>query len=571
MEMSRKYLINELESSVRENLIGLVLRNESLQLFEDENVVFDKNCLQKSNKVVIIGGGGSGHEPLHAGYVGEGFLTAAVAGNIFAAPSSNSIFKAIKRLSAINNNEVLLLVGNYTGDRLTFGLAKERALLENIKVEMLLFGEDCAFIEMESSVGRRGLAGQAVMIKLAGALNDGKRTALQIKTELESISKGIHTISVSLTACNIPGVGMSFTLPTDQMEVGLGIHGEAGIRRTSVRNASHVVELMWSYIEKDLVKKNGSLAIFINNLGGLTVFEMNIICKEIVLYARSKGFQVERIYCDTFVTSLNMAGVSITVLEVGEHLINLLDASGVCDKWQSKCDIRRVPNKDPFFVTSESVRNEESENEKLDKALELPFGKDFFIVAVREACKQLILNERYLNELDSAAGDSDCGSTLSKGCNAILKALNENKLRPSFTQLARISENTMGGTSGAVYSLLFSAAAAQLTSDSKNVNKVEFWLNCITKAMNKISEYGQAKVGDRTLLDSLNAIRLVFEENKNSTDYVHVAQQLANNVDAAAKSTASMKPKAGRASYVDTKLVTQVDPGAVAVSIWITA
>ncbi|RWS18662.1 bifunctional ATP-dependent dihydroxyacetone kinase/FAD-AMP lyase (cyclizing)-like isoform X3, partial [Leptotrombidium deliense] len=150
MESSRQYLLNDLQTCIRDNLTGLVLRNEFLQLFEDVNIVFDKNSLQKSNKVVIISGGGSGHEPMHAGYVGDGFLTAAVAGNIFAAPSSNTIYKAIKRFSVINKNGVLLMVANYTGDRLNFGLAKERASLENIKVEMFLFGEDCAFDEKQT-------------------------------------------------------------------------------------------------------------------------------------------------------------------------------------------------------------------------------------------------------------------------------------------------------------------------------------------------------------------------------------------------------------------------------------
>ncbi|RWS19947.1 triokinase/FMN cyclase-like isoform X2, partial [Leptotrombidium deliense] len=374
-------------------------------------------------------------------------------------------------------------------------------------------------------------------------------------TELESFSKCIHTINVALTACNIPGVGMSFKLPKDQIEVGLGLHGEAGIRRTNMLTTP----------------VHFGTAIFINNLGGLTVMEINILCKETLTYVQQKGFVVERIVSEMFATSFNMAGVSITVLEVDALLIKLLDARAVCEVWQAKCNIKRAPNKNPFLLTSKSVKDEENENEKLDSKLELPFGKDFFIVATREVRKRLLKNEAYLNELDRVGGDSDCGSTLAKGCNAVIKALDANSLRPSFTQLARISESAMGGTSGAVYSQLFSAAAREVTSISKTASRVDFWLKCVTRAINKISEYGQAKVGDRTMLDALNAVRLVFEQNKYLTDFSFIARQLTRDVEAATKAKATMELKAGRAAYVDAILVTEPDPGAAAVSIWVKA
>ncbi|RWS01096.1 bifunctional ATP-dependent dihydroxyacetone kinase/FAD-AMP lyase (cyclizing)-like protein [Dinothrombium tinctorium] len=578
-----KHLINGLEESVRENLLGSVLRNGNLQLLKDGNIVVKKdfkNSILAKNKVALISGGGSGHEPFGVGAIGEGMLTAVVAGNIFAAPSARNILKAIRVLGSKDKDSagVLLILNNYTGDRLNFGLAQERALLEGYKVGSVIFGEDSAFHEIKSSAGRRGLAGVVLLIKIAGALADQFKGFDYIKAEIEKVAQNIRTISVSLTACNIPGVGLSFILPNDELEVGLGIHGEAGIERIKMRSAMEAVELMLNFIERDAPWNRSEMndvkiALLINNLGGLSTFEINIITKEAISQLQAKGFCIERVYCGAFITSFNMCGVSITVCRVDEHILHLLDAPCASEIWQNCISLPKKPNSNETAIfQSDSTLEIKSDCEIIDS---LPFARSEFLTAVETACVKIMEAESYLNDLDSEAGDSDCGSTLSNGAKAILNCIRKGALQPSFLQLAHIVEEVMGGTSGAIYSLLFTGASSVVSNVIANrlevKNKVHFWYQAVDKGMDLISKYSLAQVGDRTMLDSLNALRTQLVLNENSTDYSTLARKIAEAVDEAANSTINMKARAGRASYVNQERLTKADPGAKSIAIWVKA
>ena len=373
--------------------------------------------------------GGAGHEPAEAGFVGKGLLTGSISGKIFAAPPAGKILKLIKTIAKRDkSNQVLLIFPNYTGDRLNFGLACEKAKLEGYKVETHVFGDDCTFYGEEKRVGRRGLAGIVLAHKIAGALTEEGKSLEQIKQVLLQVDKSIGTISISLSECNIPGLGSSFSLGQDEMELGLGLHGEAGFTRLKVSSAKKGVELMLnqllgkdSYLDRHFKDNdNRKIAVMVNNLGGLSQFELNIVSKEVILQVEQLGFSIERYYCGTFKTSFDMSGVSITILGVDEKILKLLDAPCQSPGWTQQFT--------PTFKINHSellVRTTNSVKDSIDYSFDnLKFGRELFLNAVKLSCEKLIINESYLNELDRETGDGDTGSTLCTSARHILELIN---------------------------------------------------------------------------------------------------------------------------------------------------
>ncbi|KAG8006044.1 Triokinase/FMN cyclase, partial [Nibea albiflora] len=235
----KKKLLNSADDCVDEALCGLVRASGGLSLLKGHRVVLRSDRDNLRGKVALLSGGGSGHEPAHGGYVGAGMLSAAVAGGVFASPPPASILAAILSLHNAGASGVLLIVKNYTGDRLNFGLAAEQARNHGVAVDMVIVAEDCAF-DQPSKAGRRGLCGTIFIHKLAGALAEEGCSLDQIVSQVTEVLKGIGTLGVSLSPCSVPGCLPSFDLPPGDMELGLGIHGEAGIRRSKVTQTQPV-------------------------------------------------------------------------------------------------------------------------------------------------------------------------------------------------------------------------------------------------------------------------------------------------------------------------------------------
>jgi len=304
------HLINSVENAAQESLLGSVKTNPTVQLIKEYNVVIRKDLSDFQNlkrKVAIISGGGSGHQPYCDGYCGDYGVDAAVSGPIFASPSSYQVLGAIQQFP--KNVGILLLFNNYTGDRLNFGIAMERARLLGYDVDMLLAADDCAFhdkkisnledLEIDESViaksklGTRGLAGVYFMVRLANVLARKGLNLKELRQRLSEYSDLITTYSVSLNSCDIPGVGRSFNIDNLQMELGLGIHGELGAGRTNLEPLSSIIERMLYQLNKALCDKLGQhlnqlpreqleLIVLVNNLGGLSQFELNIVCNELI-------------------------------------------------------------------------------------------------------------------------------------------------------------------------------------------------------------------------------------------------------------------------------------------------
>jgi len=326
-----KKLVNNPTECVTESLQGYVATHAHLKLLKGYNIVVrtDFQQVKKENKVVIITGGGSGHEPAHIGYVGKGMLTAAVCGDVFTSPSSASILTAIR--TCASGAGVLLIVKNYTGDRLNFGKALEVSRGEGINIEMVIVDEDCALTSKDRSAGRRGLCGTVLVHKIAGSMAESGKSLHEIQQYLnDHVIPNMGTISLSLSACSIPGKPYNFHVPHDVVEFGLGIHGEAGIYKTKLLSAKELVKKMLDHMmenslfprivdEEVIVLINNpdeEVIVLINNLSGTTNLELSIVAKEARQYLESLKVKVIRCFMGAMVTSLEMAGVSITIMVV---------------------------------------------------------------------------------------------------------------------------------------------------------------------------------------------------------------------------------------------------------------
>ncbi|XP_050407646.1 triokinase/FMN cyclase [Patella vulgata] len=579
-----KKLINTVERCVDECLEGLVAVNPGLRLLEGHRVVVRSDIEEfvKSGKVTLVCGGGSGHEPAHAGYVGPGMLSAAVAGAVFTSPPPHSILAAIRTVGKNNQAGVLVIIKNYTGDRLNFGLAVERAKAEGIKVDMVVVGEDCALTSTDKTAGRRGLCGTVFIHKIAGSLAEEGRSLEEIAVIVKDAVDSMGTIGLSLAPCSVPGSGPSFKLEQDEMELGLGIHGEAGVKRLKLTNVQTAISTMLDHMTNQATKthlelaKGDAVGVIVNNLGGTSILELNIAAKEAISYLENKGLTVDRVYCGSFMTALEMAGISLTVLKLNEVLRDCLDSPTVAPGWSKPM----LPKGQRLRATPIPLKTTESSHgDKIDVSVEETVDKDYgnlLFDIIQNVCKSLISSENRLNMLDTQAGDGDCGTTVTRGAQAILKKLGD-KSSPGLPvtnpysltlALATIVETDMGGSSGALYSLFLTSAALCLQSKISSSS----WIQALNNGITAIQRYGGAEPGDRTMLDALyGASEVLNDKNRSSLSNVELLRQAVQAAEKGAEDTAKMAAKAGRASYVNPDNLTQPDPGATAVAVWFKA
>ncbi|XP_077493081.1 triokinase/FMN cyclase-like [Amblyomma americanum] len=580
---ARAKFINTPETCVADNLAGFVAVNPGVRVLKGCSAVVrhDYQRLASEGTVALLSGGGSGHEPGFAGFVGPGMLTAAVAGPVYTSPFSDYILATLRTVGSKNKAGVLVFVLNYTGDRLTFGIALEKAVTEGICADMVLVAEDTALAHTHASTGRRGLCGAIFLMKIAGAMAEEQKTLDEIKAFIEDKKQHMGTITVALTPCSLPGKDeLLFNLPADKMELGMGVHGEAGASRVPVLSAAETAKLMINHLRSESsknslhLKKGENVVLMLNNLGGLTTLEMNILAKEVISYVESLGVHVVRAYSGLYVTSLESAGFSICVLKVDSHVLGYLDAPTMAPAW-TKPYCASLPRTTPAEV--EPVASKHHHEEKLhstegEVCVLNAAEREVFRACLQAAFETLLAHEKELDKLDSESGDGDCGATLAAGARAGLAYL---RTRPPldhpglvFRQLSHTVSSSMGGTSGALYSLLLLGAsrAFQLKSGFRA------WVIALELGMELVFKYGMAHVGDRTMLDPLDAVLAVLQKSATYYRPENLPSLLAEAleaVSAATTATRAMRAKAGRAAYVNPEALRNPDPGARAVEIWI--
>ena len=331
-----KKLINDPHDVVSESLEGLVLSQPGTALLTDRLIVVRRDrVVTEANRatvpVALISGGGAGHEPAHAGYVASGMLTAAVSGEVFASPSVDAVLDGIHAVTG--DAGALLIVKSYTGDRLNFGLAAELARAEGLLVEVVVVADDVAILDSDANAGRRGLAGTVLVHKIAGAAAESGRPLPAVAELARTVAAGLGTMGVGLTPVTVPAAGEpSFTLDDDEIELGLGIHGEPGIRREKLRSADLLVAELVERIVADRGLGSGDRVVaLVGSAGATPPMELNIVCRALAVELSKRGIELLRLWQGPVMTSLDMAGFSITLLgvaddEQGADILALLDS-----------------------------------------------------------------------------------------------------------------------------------------------------------------------------------------------------------------------------------------------------
>lgn len=321
-----KKIINKSENVVEEMLQGMVKAHpEYLRRIKDSNVLVRQNSPVKG-KVALVSGGGSGHEPAHSGFVGLGMLDGAVAGDVFTSPTPEQILKGIKEING--GAGVLLIIKNYSGDVMNFEMAAELAQIEGIEVQQVTVNDDVAVEDSTYTVGRRGIAGTILVHKIAGAAAEKGQDLKDVKRVAEKTIKNIRTMGMSLTPCIVPAVGKpSFEIGEDEMEIGLGIHGEPGIRKEKIKTADQITAILLNNIFEDMqLEKDDEVAVMVNGLGGTPLMELYIVNNEVHKLLKDKDIKIHKTIVGNYMTSLEMAGVSITLLKLDNELKELLDS-----------------------------------------------------------------------------------------------------------------------------------------------------------------------------------------------------------------------------------------------------
>ena len=320
-----KKFLNNPEDIVPESLAGLGAAHPDLVKIDLENQVVLRKDAPVQGKVSIISGGGSVHEPLHGGFVGVGMLDAACAGAVFTSPVPDQMLAATKAVDG--GAGVIHVVKNYTGDVMNFKLAAEEAADEDIQVESVITNDDVAVEDSLYTAGRRGTGATVLLEKIAGAKAEAGGSLAEVAAVARKVNDQARSFGVALTSCATPGSGPTFDIGADEMEFGVGIHGEPGRRREKIRSASEIVAEMADVILTDLEPASGSNVLaFVNGLGGTPLIELYVIYNELAKHLEERGLTATRTLVGNYITSLEMAGFSVTLLKLDDDLVRLWDS-----------------------------------------------------------------------------------------------------------------------------------------------------------------------------------------------------------------------------------------------------
>lgn len=558
-----KKLINNPRNIVREMLEGQADLFPGQALLDSEDVIVRADLpLPGERRVAIISGGGSGHEPAHAGYVGPGLLTAAVAGDVFTSPSVDAILAAIR--AAAGPAGVVLIVKNYTGDRLNFGLAAELAKQEGIPAEVVVVADDVALQGLVEPERRRGIAGTVLIHKVAGAAAEAGRSVTEVAELARAAAADLGSMGVALGACTVPSAGKpGFELGEAEIELGLGIHGEKGVERTAMKPVDELVDIMLDAIIRDRALGAGArVALLVNGLGATPPMELAIVARRALAHLRGKGIAVVWAQAGDFLTALEMPGCSLSVLRLGEERLGLLEAPASAPAWRGSGLIgaeRRVATASrPAAAAIEAVVPGPLAAMLKQAALA--------VAAAFEAA------ETHLTDLDARAGDGDLGASMVRGAAAI-RALPESAWATPATALSAVGDGlrrNIAGSSGPFYATALLRAAGRLTDQPQP--DAGSWDEAFAAAVASVGEVGGARPGDRTMLDALDpALSAWMAARQGGKPIAEAWAAAVAAAEAGASATASMMPKLGRASYLGARALGSPDGGAVAITVWMKA
>ncbi|PNH67929.1 hypothetical protein VD0002_g1967 [Verticillium dahliae] len=567
--MSKRHLFDSPDGLVNKALRGIISYNPSLALDEANRVVFDTRF--DKSKVSVISGGGSGHEPAWSGYVGTNLLSASVAGDIFASPSTRQILSAIEQVPS--DKGTILVITNYTGDCLHFGLANEKARARGHDCRMIICGDDVSVGKRGSLVGRRGLAGQLGVLKVMGGAAGAGGSLDQVYDLGVAFSEQIVSIAASLDHCHVPGRTEHGALLADEVEIGTGPHNEPGYQKLSPPpSPEELVRKVLTYCLDESDPERGYVHfapgdetfLLVSNFGGMSHLEMGALVDELLdQLAAEWRMEPVRVFAGFLETSLNAPAFSVSVINVSAAARNcsyrVEQIRGFADAhtgtyWESMTGLQSQRRKrGEQIVTAPSQADEEEKSRRaaaLDEAQDVMVEPSRLEAMLRTACEALVASEPDLTRWDTVMGDGDCGETVKTVAVSLLAALDAGVARSGsvgrvLVELEDIVESKIGGTLGGVLGIFFVSLRVAMQRDAaiaRTLGQEALWAGALTTALQNLRRYTPAKVGDRTIMDAL----IPFAEGMAVGGFTAGVEGAGGGAEA----TKGMKPRLGRATYV---------------------
>ncbi|MEK3736337.1 dihydroxyacetone kinase subunit DhaK [Paenibacillus sp. FSL H7-0941] len=575
-----KKIINKPETLVREMCNGLVLAHPELDFDPKFKVISKKEINQ--DKVTLISGGGSGHEPAHAGFVGTGMLDAAVCGDVFASPSQIQVYQAIRRTASTKGS--LLIIKNYSGDIMNFKNAAHLATEDGIEVDYVKVDDDIAVEDSLYTVGRRGVAGTVLVHKVAGAAAEAGLSLAEVKEAAQHAIDHMRSIGFAYTSCTVPAKGTpTFHIEENEMEYGVGIHGEPGIRREKIVPADELAQRMVTSLLDNFQmndQKQEEVAVLINGFGGTPLQELYLLNNSVIRELTAKNKQVFKVFVGNYMTSIDMAGASVTIMKLDETL----------KKWLSApCDTPALSIKGPFepvnyteVIQEEKADSNVSFKNNTDAAAAVIKNNRFTlqnIVYLLDQMSQVIIeNEVPFCELDSHAGDGDFGMSVAKGFKQ-LKVEWEDILAHHLTNIGEFLDacsmvimEYCGGASGPIWGSGFRAASKNVQQKEElTIQEFADMMKAVVKGIQDTGErsFGRgAVVGDKTLIDALVPFADAWTQSAEQGDDIKVAaSKAAEAAVQGSKNTIEIVARMGRAGTVGERSIGYPDAGAHALGV----
>lgn len=570
-----KKIINRAEDVVKEMMEGFVL---AYQKFYKKHPSVNGVILKpkRKGKVALVIGGGSGHEPMFSGFVGQGLADAAACGNIFASPDPNTVYETAKAVES--GKGVLFVYGCYAGDNLNFDMGEELLQGEGIPTRHVRVWDDVASAPRERMEDRRGIAGDVFVIKVAGAACDAGLSLEEVTRITEKARDSTNTIGVATSPGQIPGLHKpTFELGEDEIEYGMGLHGEPGIKRTTMQSADVLAEELYENMIADIdIEKGNEVCVLINGLGSTTIAELAIVYRKVEKLLRRDGITVYDSDLNSFCTCQEMGGFSITLLQLDQELKKYYDMPCYCPYYaklgrESGIVLEELDDalENEAKIPATHANREETHETRKELSRE---KENLTEIEVKEMlvyiADKVIEQKDYLTAIDSAIGDGDHGLGMSGGMKKAKEALQileeTNNVYTPFEVAGKAMLMSMGGASGVIFGSLYLEGTKGMQSrerlTAKDIAQME------RKSLEAIKQRGKAQVGDKTMIDALEPAVESLEATCNNGLW-ETLQAAETSAKIGVEATKGYIAKFGRAKSLMERAIGFQDAGAT--SVWL--
>ncbi len=574
-----KKIINQPESVVIEMCNGIAAAHPEIEFIEKFKILKKRDI--NKNKVSIMSGGGSGHEPAHAGFIGKGMLDAAVCGDVFASPSQIQIYKAIKEVAS--DKGVLLVIKNYSGDMMNFKNAAYLASEDGIVVDYVKVDDDIAVEDSLYTVGKRGVAGTVLVHKIAGAVAETGAELSEVKRVANKVIDNVRSIGFAFSSCTVPAKGTpTFVLGDNEIEYGVGIHGEPGIKREQMQTADELATKMVDGLLKDLAineEDASEVAILVNGFGGTPLQELYLFNNSVMRELKNRNVNASRVFVGNYMTSIEMQGASLSILKLDAELKQYLAAESNTPGFkvtgqEMDCSYTPLQAEGEKSEASFTVETDETHATIQDNTITLN-NMQYIIDKMSEV---IIENEVPFCELDAHAGDGDFGMSVAKGFRELKRewaSVTREEITTIGTFLEECSMIIMeycGGASGPIWGSAFRSAGKYV--GDKSTMTVQDFAGMMQAAVKGIQDTGErsfgrgAVVGDKTLIDALvpcaDSWSMEVASEKSVQELFTVGAQAAV---IGAKKTEEIVARMGRAGTVGERSIGYPDAGAYGLGV----